>query len=282
MVFPVNTDIIALVKGTVESMVPYALAHRVTLRFGTNLSRKQAYYKPEEIINALARLMSEIIAITSPNHTIEVGIHNVDQTEEFLHILIRNTGVNLTRMGNIGASLKYSVQIKVLDKDALIQIKIPIQPSDYRTLTRIEAPENHSLIKPWYSEIRKRLTSHFRNPQNIEASARQRSQLKGIFLKKINAIIYHNIDQEGFSAEELAKRVALSRTQLHRKLKELTQMAPAQYIRFVRLQKAKELLENSGLNVSEVAYRVGFISNSHFSRAFHRQFGINPSVLKSE
>lgn len=44
MIFPVNTDIIALVKGTVESMMPYASAHQVTLRFDTNLSRKDASY----------------------------------------------------------------------------------------------------------------------------------------------------------------------------------------------------------------------------------------------
>jgi AraC-like DNA-binding protein len=110
--------------------------------------------------------------------------------------------------------------------------------------------------------------------------AKQRGIQEGIFLKKVNAVIDSHLDKEGFSTKDLALHMALSRTQLFRKIKELTQMAPGQYIRYVRLRKAKELLLEGQLNVSEVGYRVGFLSNSHFCRAFQRQFGINPSRLK--
>ena len=76
--------------------------------------------------------------------------------------------------------------------------------------------------------------------------------------------------------------MALSRTQLYRKLKVLTHQPPAQYIQFVRLQKAKEYLQNTELNVGEVVLKVGFASHSHFTRAFHDQFGFNPSFLKKD
>lgn len=91
-----------------------------------------------------------------------------------------------------------------------------------------------------------------------------------------------NLEHENFDTDCLCKGMALSRTQLYRKLKVLTHKPTAQYIQFVRLHKAKEYLQNTDLNVGEVALKVGFASHSHFTRAFHDQFGFNPSFLKKE
>lgn len=91
-----------------------------------------------------------------------------------------------------------------------------------------------------------------------------------------------NLEREGFDPDCLCKGMALSRTQLYRKLTALTHKPPAQYIQFVRLQKAKEYLQNTEFNVGEVVLKVGFASHSHFTRAFHDQFGFNPSFLKKD
>ena len=85
-----------------------------------------------------------------------------------------------------------------------------------------------------------------------------------------------------FKVDTLSNAMALSRTQLFRKIKSLTQMSPQQYLRFVRLETAKKLLQSKDkdLNVSEVCYAVGFASKSHFTRSFQKEFGFNPSEYK--
>jgi AraC-like DNA-binding protein len=71
----------------------------------------------------------------------------------------------------------------------------------------------------------------------------------------------------------------MSRTQLYRKFNALTDQTVSKFIRNIRLRKAKDLLVNQNLEVSEAAYRVGFKNLSHFSSAFKAEFGINPSKI---
>lgn len=132
---------------------------------------------------------------------------------------------------------------------------------------------------PYYKEISKRLMSYFDNVENLEKYAHEKGHSEGAFLKKANKIIKSNLENHNFKVDEFASRMALSRTQLFRKIKSLTKMSPSGYILFFRLQIAKELLQSNeeDLNVTEVSYRVGFISRSHFTRSFQKQFGFNPS-----
>jgi transcriptional regulator GlxA family with amidase domain len=89
-----------------------------------------------------------------------------------------------------------------------------------------------------------------------------------------------HLDKEGFDTVKLGRALALSRTQLYRRLKPLIGFSPAHYIRFVRLSKAKDFLDKEDLTVSEVAYKTGFASHSHFTRAFRTQFGFKPSEIR--
>ncbi|MBT8311962.1 MAG: helix-turn-helix transcriptional regulator, partial [Flavobacteriaceae bacterium] len=75
--------------------------------------------------------------------------------------------------------------------------------------------------------------------------------------------------------------LGMSRSQLYRKFAALTDMSVYQFIITLRLEKAKELLATTHLNVSEVAYDTGFKNPAHFSRAFSEKFGYAPSQLKS-
>ncbi|MGB5360111.1 MAG: AraC family transcriptional regulator, partial [Eudoraea sp.] len=132
----------------------------------------------------------------------------------------------------------------------------------------------------YYKAINKRLTTHFSNLSNLEDSAMQKGNKEGVFLKKVNTVINSNMESEDFNVSALASAMALSRTQLFRKLKALTKMSPSQYVLFFRLQTAKQLLQSNkeDLNVSDVCYRTGFSSKSHFTRSFNKQFGFNPSA----
>ena len=74
----------------------------------------------------------------------------------------------------------------------------------------------------------------------------------------------------------------MSRMQLHRKLKALTDRSASSFIRGMRLQKAKILLQQTQQNISEVAFEVGFNDPKYFSRVFTEAFGITPSDFKEQ
>ncbi len=85
-----------------------------------------------------------------------------------------------------------------------------------------------------------------------------------------------------FGTEWLADEVGLSPRQLRRKLKDLTDLSTAGYIRSMRLKRAAQLLEEQAGNVSEVAYAVGFQDPKHFSKLFRQVFGVAPSKIRMD
>lgn len=100
------------------------------------------------------------------------------------------------------------------------------------------------------------------------------------FLSQLTSIIEINLSNENFGVSELAKSVGMSRSRLYFRVKSDTQKSVSQFIREIRLQKAKELLEGGNDNISEVAYRVGFGSPSYFGKCFHDYFGYPPGEVK--
>lgn len=102
------------------------------------------------------------------------------------------------------------------------------------------------------------------------------SRDEDVFLKRLTAIVEANLSDERFGVSELAEKTGMSRSFLHRRLKGLTNQSVSQFIREIRLKKAKELLELGELTVSEVAYNVGFGSPSYFIKCYHEKFGFAP------
>ena len=100
------------------------------------------------------------------------------------------------------------------------------------------------------------------------------------FLARVRQAVEHALDDESFDVETLARTLALSRTQLHRKLKALTGQAPGDLIRLVRLTKAHALLAGGTATVAEVAYQVGYGNPANFSTSFSRHFGYAPSETR--
>jgi ligand-binding sensor domain-containing protein/signal transduction histidine kinase/DNA-binding response OmpR family regulator len=96
-------------------------------------------------------------------------------------------------------------------------------------------------------------------------------------LGKTIEVIKQNIEDSDFSVEKLSEGVGLSRVHLNRKLKELINTSPSEMIRSIRLKQAAFLLLNNEVNISEVAYKVGFSSHSYFTNSFHDFFGMKPS-----
>jgi class 3 adenylate cyclase/TolB-like protein len=96
------------------------------------------------------------------------------------------------------------------------------------------------------------------------------------FLSKITKVIEKNISNEQFGVSELASEIAMSRSNLLRKVKKLTNISVSQFISQVRLRKAMEMLKETSLTVSEVSYEVGFNSPSYFIKCFRDYYGYPP------
>ncbi|MCB0665575.1 MAG: response regulator [Saprospiraceae bacterium] len=100
------------------------------------------------------------------------------------------------------------------------------------------------------------------------------------FVMKLKEIVHRNLSDDEFGIYELCQSMVMSRTQLHRKIKAITGTSTSIFVRYIRLDAAKKLLENTGKNVSEVAYEVGFSDPKYFSRVFIERFGSPPIKFK--
>jgi DNA-binding response OmpR family regulator len=108
------------------------------------------------------------------------------------------------------------------------------------------------------------------------------SPAEDAFLKKVTAAVKARLDDENFSIENLGETVGMSRSQLHRKLKAITDQSPSVFVRTLRLQHAYHLLQQRAGNISEVAFQVGIPNLAYFSRSFSEQYGFPPSTLLHE
>ena len=102
------------------------------------------------------------------------------------------------------------------------------------------------------------------------------------FLEKVIRIIDERLADEAFSVEVLQREMGMSRMQLHRKLKALTDQSASDFIRYIRLQRAADLLRQPGIPIAEAAYRSGFTHLSYFSKCFKEQFGLLPSEFAKQ
>ena len=98
-----------------------------------------------------------------------------------------------------------------------------------------------------------------------------------LFIERLMTLINKNIDNSKFSIEALSKDVGISRTQLHRKLKEITGITTSDFIRNVRLKQAAKLLVEKKVNISQVAYATGFSNPTIFAVAFKKFYGCTPT-----
>lgn len=101
------------------------------------------------------------------------------------------------------------------------------------------------------------------------------------FLQKTTEIIVEHIADDQFTVEMLSQSLAMSNSQLYRKLQALTGLTPSHFIRNLRLKQSLILLEKHYDNISSIAYEVGFTDHSYFSKCFKELFGVSPSQYKS-
>ena len=100
------------------------------------------------------------------------------------------------------------------------------------------------------------------------------------FINTLKKYIDDHLDDSGMSVETLGESLGLSRTQLYRKVKTLTNYTPVEIIRISRLTKARELLAETDLSISEITYQTGFSSPSYFTKCYKEYYGEIPTVIR--
>lgn len=125
-------------------------------------------------------------------------------------------------------------------------------------------------------ENRKRERESFVHKPYLPSSKSNINKADEEFLKKMTDLIVSHIDQPEFNVEQLASSLCMSRSSLHRKIKDVSNLTPVDFIRLMRLKKAAELIRNNNYRVAEVCEMVGISSPSYFIKLFHRQFGMTP------
>ena len=146
------------------------------------------------------------------------------------------------------------------------------------------------LIKPFdTSELVMRVNTLIKSCKSI---ARQKIQMtpeleaaannSNSFEHNLQKHIFAHLHEDDFTIDILSQLMFMSKETLRRKCHASFEISPSAHIQEVRLQQAKLLLERDKMNVSEVAYAVGFDSLSYFSKAFKKYYGLTPSALISQ
>lgn len=101
-------------------------------------------------------------------------------------------------------------------------------------------------------------------------------------IEKAIKYVEDNISRSDLSVEELSRELGMSRVHLYKKMLQITGKTPIEFIRVIRLKRAAQLLRDSQLHVSEIAFQVGFNNPKYFSRYFKEEFGVLPSTYQEK
>ncbi|WP_281637949.1 hybrid sensor histidine kinase/response regulator transcription factor [Flavobacterium marginilacus] len=157
-------------------------------------------------------------------------------------------------------------------------------------LEGIDSGADLYLSKPFNMDILKSSLAQLINSRQIifnkfydgitKKAQQKTTTIDNDFMQKILNYIHENISEPELSVELLASIVFLSRSQLYRKIKTLTGVSVNEFIRNVRLEKAKQFIEFGNDNINEISYKVGFATPSYFTKCFKLKFGHLPTEEK--
>ncbi|AHW62119.1 Signal transduction histidine kinase [Draconibacterium orientale] len=149
----------------------------------------------------------------------------------------------------------------------------------------ITKPFDEKLLKAQVKNLldsRKKLQETFvKSQQEWEDNTTLMPADKNLVNKAIR-IIEKRMQDPAFSVEMLAAELNISRSSLHRKITALTNQSSTEFIRYVRLKKAIQLMKDGSYNIDEIGYAVGFNSHSYFTQSFKKQFGKTPSAYMND
>ena len=124
---------------------------------------------------------------------------------------------------------------------------------------------------------RKRMQERYASVGHLDLQEERDFHIEDAFMRKVREIMLAHLANENLDIQYICDQMSMSRTQLYRKFRSLTNRTVTEYLRSLRLHRAQEILTGHRLTVAEAAYKTGFRNVSHFSRVYKREFGVNPS-----
>ncbi len=312
-------ELITLMNGTVsvESEPGAGTQFTITLPVTNEAPLKEKMTEIETLEFTDSAERFQINKLTPDNTSAPVVLiveDNRDLTEYLQHILATEYRVVSAADGKSGLEQAFELIPDIIVSDVMMPVMDGIAllerlKSDIRTshipvvmltakaditsrLTGLEKGADEYLAKPFHEkelrirlrnliDMRERMQQHFASLTPDAAHLQDKSlKIENEFIRKIRAFMEENIAAEEFEIQQLCRQMAMSRAQLYRKFKALTGKSVFEYLRTLRLHKAKELLLTSTLNVTQVCFDVGFNNLSHFSRIFTEEFGRKPSDFR--
>jgi len=273
-----RADLVPVLRHVTLALRPLTMAEGIELTFTSQTAKLIALFQPTVVINDLAAVITRASAFIPEEETISVSL--VQQDTHKCSIQIDITGANLANISAITEGCR--LPVTVLSTDGLTtHYRFEIEWLDTPLPSSAEqhnVPATH-YVPDQYAELRNRLRAHFNNSVTLPDALSKNQPKEASFLEKVNQAILENLGNSRFDTNALSDALSMSRTQLYRRLLPLIRQSPGRYIRSVKLQKAKELFETTDLRISEVAYRTGFETASHFTKVFTRQYGVKPSLF---
>ena len=272
-------DIIPVLKNLCHVLQPFACTRHITLKF-TSIEEKIQFFLPmDDFLSGLSKLISAIIDYVPDNNTISLTAAVIKKNAaKYISIKIHNTGINLKM---VSALIKNSHLPVTLFSSSAYETTFEV--GYYLSSSVMTDMLNHEPVNSpiWnYLNMINGIKSYFEKLNNPVARLAETKPKEAAFLTNINNCILKNLGNEKFDANALSKAMFMSRAQLLRRLKSLTGNSPAYYIKTIRLEKAKELLETSDVCISEAAFQTGFNSPSHFTKVFIDKYGLTPSQFR--
>jgi AraC-like DNA-binding protein len=279
MIYPSEADIVQFLKSLTQGLQPYAQANEVHISFSSRIKKQVIQYHPFLLSQSVVQLICNIINLLPPKSKVKVRV-SCGSDNQNLQIEVENTNISLILVNEISTQTIYSFTGYPLSNGTLYRLLIPLHNQAFISNQLAETKTSSNNLPQFYREIQKRLLSHFTQTEKLIATLEQNRPHEAAFMQKINALIKVNLGNENFDSNSLCKAMSMSRTQLFRRLKSLIRQAPANYIKTIRLQKAKELLETTDFTVSEISFKTGFQTVSHFTKIFKQQYDMLPSAFR--
>ena len=269
------------VKAPAPAQKPQGSRHRVLIvdddqEIGHYISSELGRYYKFTIAHNGKEGLKELLARTtegnSPSETeFDVVISDVmmPEMDGFTMLRMIKTNANISHIPVVMLTSKADVanRLEGLERGADAFLSKPFDMEELRMVIE-------NLIQG-----RQRLKGKYSGAQR-QADKVEQPEVKGndeLLMERIMKSINKNLSNSDFNVDMLTQDVGISRAQLHRKMKELTGISTSEFIRNIRLEQAARLLKEQKINVTQVAYTVGFSNLAHFSTIFRKHFGVAPS-----
>jgi YesN/AraC family two-component response regulator len=228
-----------------------------------------AYYRITAVTNAREAL--RLLLGSEPEKQFDLVVSDVmmPEMDGFTMLRMIKTNMNISHIPVVMLTSKSDVanRLEGLEKGADAFLAKPFDMDELHVTINNLISKNLRL-KGKYSGVQQQ------KDKVVETAVKGNDEM---LMERVMKVLNEHMSDSDFSVETLCTEVGISRAQLHRKMKALTGLPVSEFIRNIRLEQAVRLLKEQKINVTQVAYTVGFSNLAHFSTVFRKQFGVSPS-----